>query len=319
MLNKREFYSKPVVIVLFALTACFLWGSAFPCVKIGYALFSVGTDVPSVLLYAGLRFTLAGMLTILIGSIGKRKLLVPKRENLWKVLLLSFFQTIGQYTFYYIGLYHTAGVKASVINGTGVFVSILLACFLFRQEKFNAVKLIGCLLGLSGVVLVNLGGSFDFNFAWNGELFLLIATLMSAFASNFSKIFSKSESPVTLSGWQFFLGGILLILTGLLTGGRVAPVNGYAYLMLLYLAIISSVAFSLMGLLLKYNPVSKIQSFNSLTPVFGFFLSAIILQEGNLLNVRAIVALCLVALGIWIINVYGEKTASKTEKKPKEI
>ena len=111
----EKFFTKNYIVCLGAILCCVLWGTAFPCVKIGYKLFDVNTEsVPSLMLFAGTRFALAGLLVIIFGCIIKKRFIVPKAKNLWRVGLVSVFQTIAQYTFFYIGLAHTAGVKASV-------------------------------------------------------------------------------------------------------------------------------------------------------------------------------------------------------------
>lgn len=38
---KQEWMQKTVVVWFGALLCCLLWGSAFPCIKIGYRLFEV--------------------------------------------------------------------------------------------------------------------------------------------------------------------------------------------------------------------------------------------------------------------------------------
>jgi drug/metabolite transporter (DMT)-like permease len=72
--------------------------------------------------------------------------------------------------------------------------------------------------------------------------------------------------------------------------------------MLLYLATVSAVAYSLWGILLKYNPVSKVAVFGFMNPVFGVILSAILLREEGSLSLISIVSLVLVCIGIYIVN-----------------
>ena len=72
--------------------------------------------------------------------------------------------------------------------------------------------------------------------------------------------------------------------------------------MLLYLAMVSAVAYSLWGMLLKYNPISKVAVFGFMNPVFGVILSALLLQEADSLGVMCIAALGLVCVGIYIVN-----------------
>lgn len=305
----EKFFSKTYIVCICAIICCLLWGSAFPCVKIGYKLFEIDqSSVPSLMLFAGTRFSLAGVFVIIFGSVSKRKFLAPKPKNLWRVLIVCLFQTVLQYTFFYIGLANTAGVKASVLNGLGVFFTIIAACFLFRTEKFNLIKLAGCALGFGGVVLINLGGDFSFEFSLLGEGFIIFSGLSAAVAAGFVKIFSKKEDTAALCGYQFFIGGIILVIIGLSFGGRITHVDVGAAAMLVYLAFLSACAFTLQGFLLKYNPVSKVAVFKSTNPLFGAVFSALVLGESEqLLSWFTLIALLLVCLGIFIINKFGEK------------
>ncbi len=308
-LAPEKFFTKPLVVALCAIFCCVLWGSAFPCVKLGYRLFAIDADSPaSLMLFAGVRFSLAGVLVIVFGCIQKRGFLAPKPRNMWRVLLVALFQTAMQYTFFYIGLAHTSGVKSSVLNGLGVFFTILCACFIFRTEKFNLIKLAGCVLGFAGVILINLGGDFTFTFKFTGEGFLILSGLSSAMAAGLVKIFSRHENTTALCGYQFLIGGAVLIIIGLSFGGRIPQISVGAAFMLLYLAFLSACAFTLQGFLLKYNPVSKVAVYKSTNPLFGAVFSAIILSESDqLLSFYTLIAIVLVCLGIFIINKFGEK------------
>ena len=94
----------------------------------------------SQILFAGIRFSLAGVLAVIFGSISQRKVLVPKASS-WKMICtLSIFQTILQYFFFYIGLAHASGVNASIINGMSTFFAILLACLVKKQEHMTVSK-----------------------------------------------------------------------------------------------------------------------------------------------------------------------------------
>ncbi len=308
--EQEKFFTKNIVVCLCAIFCCLLWGSAFPCVKIGYGLFRVDTSSPqSLILFAGTRFTLAGALVIAFGAITKRRFIYPKAKNLWRVGVVALFQTAAQYTFFYIGLAGVSGVKSSVLNGLGVFFTILAACFLFRTEKFNLIKLLGCILGFGGVILINLGGDFSFDFTLTGEGFLIFSGLSAAIASGFVKIFSKHEDTTVLCGYQFFFGGILLLIIGSAAGGKIPYADAGAIFMLLYLAFLSACAFTLQGFLLRYNPVSKVAVFKSTNPLFGAVFSALILGESEqLLSYFTLAAILLVCLGIFIINKFGERT-----------
>lgn len=82
-----------------------------------------------------------------------------------------------------------------------------------------------------------------------------------------------------LSGYQFIAGGLILSLLGLLMGGRLQRISLAAVGILVYLAIVSAVAYSLWGMLLKYNPISRVAVFGFMNPVFGVLLSALLLKK----------------------------------------
>ena len=65
--------------ILLSLVVMALWGSLFPCVKIGYKAFSIsGTDISDILMFAGTRFTLCGFIISSIALCRKDKIEKPK-------------------------------------------------------------------------------------------------------------------------------------------------------------------------------------------------------------------------------------------------
>ena len=176
---KEQWMQKTVVVWFLAMICCLLWGSAFPCIKIGYKMFHIASaDASSQLLFAGCRFFLAGVLVLLLGTSGNFKL---KKTEIPMAMTLAVFQTILQYVFFYMGLAHATGVKSSIINGANSFLVIIIASLIFHQEKLTGPKILGCIIGFAGVVLVNLGGAgLDMSFHWNGEFFILISTVSAA-------------------------------------------------------------------------------------------------------------------------------------------
>lgn len=315
-MEKKNRMQSTFVVWIGALICCALWGSAFPCIKIGYQMFEIPQDaVATQILFAGLRFTLAGILVILIGSVLSGNLLKINRQNALKILKLSLLQTVLQYLFFYIGLANTTGVKASIIEGVNVFIAIFVASLIFRQEKLTMGKLAGCLIGFAGVVLVNLNGNgLDMSFHLNGEGFIFLSTVAYAFSSVYLKRYSKTENPVLLSGWQFISGGLVMTIMGLLMGGKITKVTAAGIAMLFYLACISAVAYSLWGILLKYNPVSRVAVFGFMNPVFGVILSAFLLGEREQASgIKSIIALILVSIGIYITAKVKEEKVEETK------
>lgn len=304
-MEKKHFLQKTWVVALLALLCCVLWGSATPSIKVGYELFGIEpTDYMSTILFAGIRFVLAGILTVLIGSVLAKKPLLPSKGTIKYVLALSLVQTVIQYVFFYIGHAYASGVTAAIVNGSNVFIAILVATFVFRTEKMTVKKAIGCVLGFGGVIVVSMAKG-DMGFTVMGAGFILMAALAYALSSVMIKMYSKYENPVTLSGWQFFIGGIIMTLFALPMGGKfeIAAGEGLtAGVLLFYMACISAVAYSIWGLLMKYNDVSKVSIFGPFNPISGVILSAIILKEWSSIGVEVVIALVLVALGILVVN-----------------
>ncbi|MGF0033026.1 DMT family transporter [Bariatricus sp. SGI.154] len=308
MKKDTHILKKPLVVCAVALLCCTLWGSAFPSIKIGYRLFGIqGEDTMSQMLFAGYRFTLAGVMVILIGSFLKKSFMRPKSSSWFMVIKLGAVQTIFQYVFFYMGLAHTTGVKSSIITASNVFLAIFLSVLVFR-ERLSVGKFLGCLVGFAGVILINLtGGKMDMNLSLAGEGSMLVSAFASALSSVMIKGYSSREDTFTLCGYQFFFGGIVLSMIGWICGGRVTGFTGVSTLLLIYMGLISAVAYSLWSILLKYNPVGKVAVFGFANPIIGVILSALLLGEKNqAFTLKGLVALLLVCIGIVMVN-RGEK------------
>ena len=302
-MSEKSLLTKKTVVLPLTLLCCLLWGSAFPCIKLGYGYSQISSaDTYSQIFYAGLRFTLAGIFAVIIGSLVAGRPLLPKKTSLTKVFALSLFQTVLQYTFFYIGLARSTGMKSSVITASNVFLSIIVASLVFRTEKLTVRKISGCIVGFSGVVLINLGG-IGGGFRITGEGFVFLSALSYAFSAALTKRFSAIEDPVMLSGWQFIFGGGFMTAFGVALGGRMPVVNPSGVFMLIYLAIVSAAAFSIWSTLLKHNPVSTVSVFGFMNPVFGVILSFVLLSERSAAGpIKVAAALILVAAGIIIVN-----------------
>ena len=103
--QNASLFTRRWVVIALATLCCLLWGSAYPAIKNGYALFHIAaTDVPSKMVFAGYRFVFAGALLLLMSAVGGRRILVLSRKNWREVALLGVTQTSIQYVFFYIGL-----------------------------------------------------------------------------------------------------------------------------------------------------------------------------------------------------------------------
>lgn len=302
-MNSEKFYTNRRNIVLLATLCCILWGSAYPAIKGGYALFNIaGNDIPSKLIFAGYRFALAGLIVLAVQIMSRKNIFILKGRLIGQVTLLGFCQTTLQYIFFYVGLSYTTGIRSSIINGTGAFFSILLAHFIYKNDRLNLNKILGCIVGFIGVIIVNLNGEslFVSSFSIQGEGFVMLAAFILSAASIYGKKITKDQDASTITGYQLFIGGVVLLILGYAFGGSLSGFTLKSTSLLLYMALLSSIAFAVWTQLLKYNKVGIISVFNFLVPIFGSLLSAIFLGE-NIFDIKIFISLIFVCAGIYLV------------------
>ena len=153
-----SFFRRSAVILLFAVLCTLLWGSAFPFVKLGYAAFGIGGDasVYTKLLFAGLRFGLAGVVVLAVGSIAARRPLGFRKSELGPILLVALVQRMlnekgyscgtadgifGTKTESAVKSYQRAkGLSADGIVGTNTYAKLFTDCLLKRGSRGELVK-----------------------------------------------------------------------------------------------------------------------------------------------------------------------------------
>ncbi|CNH12241.1 exported membrane protein [Yersinia intermedia] len=296
-------FTNKKFVFLVATFCCLLWGSAYPAIKNGYALFHIAPDdIPSKMVFAGYRFLLAGLVLLIFAIASGKAIGRLKKGQYRQIVILGLTQTTLQYVFFYIGLAYTTGVKGSIMNATGTFFSVILAHYIYKNDRLSFNKIIGCTLGFAGVMVVNFGsGLMDFNFSLIGEGSVVLAAFILSAASIYGKRISQTMDTTVMTGYQLAIGGLVLTLGGYLFGGNLSDIGWRALLLLAYLVLLSSAAFALWSLLLKYNRVGMVAPFNFLIPVSGAVLSAIFLNE-SILEWKNALALVLVCVGIILVN-----------------
>lgn len=310
MKDKNEtIFTRAYMIMILALISCFLWGSAFPSIKVGYRLFSIGADdTYEKIIFAGYRFLLSSLMIFIFCILTGRSLKL-KKTDISKVAFLGLIQTAIQYLFFYIGLSNTSGTKGSILAATTTFFSVIAAHFFYKEDKLNIRRILGVVLGFIGVAIVSInGGKIQGGFTFTGEGFVIISSLVGALAGIYTKKITKYISPFAISGYQLFIGSLLLIVTGFLGGGKGLTFTLGGSVLLLYLGFISAAAFSIWAILLKYNGVGKVTIYKFSVPLFGVLLSYIFLGE-RILGANVILAVVLVTLGIILINTESKKMA----------
>ncbi len=291
---------SPLTSTFLAIFACLLWSTAFVGIKIGLrysAPFS----------FAGQRFMLAGLL--LVPFWWRQGVLMEVRKNLPLVLKVSFCQTFVLYGLFYLGISMVSGALAAIIIGASPLITAVLAHFCMENEPMSAPKLFSLALGVVGVALVSVSRQ-----PWSSPEGVrviggIVLLLLSTIASGFGNVLVAQEKvridPVMLNSLQICIGGFFLFLVSLpLEGVPQFSLPMAYYGALIWLAVLSAVAFSLWFVLLK-DPavsVSRLNLWKFIIPVCGALLSWMLLpgespQSASVLGM-IIIAVAIVAYSL---------------------
>ncbi|MDF2947248.1 MAG: EamA family transporter [Bacillales bacterium] len=299
-MSAQKWFSSSIGIIATLTFTTFLWGSAFPFIKLSYTALDINKqDIWEQVIFASYRFFIAALMLLAFFVLRKNDMR-PRTKFIGKLSILGFHQTFLQYLLFYIGLSYSTGVQGSVIAGSSSFFQILLAIIMF-SEKIDYRKTLGLILGFFGVITVNITKDFSSISFGFGEWLLVGSMIANAYGSLYAKKLCQVIDVGVVTFYQMFIGSIALFILGCF-GSNPFPFTWdlNALFMLLYLAGLSAVGFLLWNYVMKYNTVGKVSMYLFLIPVFGVLLSGLILGEE--LNLTALLGLILVVSGIITVN-----------------
>ena len=296
-------------IVGLAIFACLLWSTAFAGVKIGFKY------MPKPFTFAGLRFTLAGL--ILIPFAWRRdsfsQLLVHKKVIAYVVLL----NTAVGYALYYIAMSYVGGATAAIVIGSGPLITAVMTHFTMKDDKMDRYKAISIFLGLAGIVIIMVN-SKPLTPVGQKEIFGIILLLINSTLTSFANIkvaqMKDGISGVFLTTNQMLWGGLILLGMGRVFEGNInfhQPMT--FYISLVWLALVSAVAFSIWFFLIQVDgvKVSELNMFKFFIPVSGAIISWTLLPNESPNLVSLIGMGCV--FGALIVN---HKFSKKQKKLP---
>lgn len=316
--TNTSIFQRPIWAAVLAFTAAFLWGWAYPLIKLGFDEFGITTEMTgSKMLFAGIRFFISGIIILSIARITHRSFGLKdavKNKIIGSGLFLLAFTLLNttlHYACFYIGLSHSQGSRAAILNSLSVFMTVLLACLFFKSDKLTLRKVIGCAVGFAGILALNLSGGESGSITLLGDGMIILNALCGACAGLMTRGVAKRVDVFVGTGYSLSIGGALLLIPGLLMGGTLSRVTVIGIIYLLLLIGISTIAFALYNKLLTCNPVGKIAIWNSLIPVVGAVTSCLCLHETFVWNY--ILAAALTTAGIYVINAHhpSEKSVRK--------
>lgn len=300
-MTKPSIFQRPVWVVVFALTAAIAWGWAYPLIKLGFGEFGITSEMTgSKMLFAGIRFAISGLIVLAIARGKGKDFKMVRPRNWWYLLAFALLNTTLHYACFYIGLSHSEGARAAILNSLGVFLLVLLACLFFKSDRLTTRKIIGCAIGFAGILALNIGGGDSGKFTFWGDGMIILNALCSASAGLMTRGLRTRVDVFVGTGYSLAIGGALLVIPGLVMGGTLPQVTVVGVVILGLLIAISTLGFTLYNKLLSCNPVGKVAIFNSLIPVVGAITSCLCLDEP--FYWKYLMAALLATGGIYIIN-----------------
>ena len=290
----KKYLTKKWSVITIAIFCSILWGSAFPVLKVSYEeLQMVPEDTIAKVVFAGMRFLLAGLI-LLVGLLFiNRKALFVSRKQIPILIVFGLTQTALQYFFFYNGLANTTGMKGAILASSGTFFTVMLAHYFYVNDRMNWQKTIGLVAGFSGIIVANWGAGFQASFQITGEGYMILAALTGAVGTIMAKEMAVGIHPFALTGWQLTIGSVLMLVIGLpQLQENSMTFTPLGWGLFIYSALLSAVAFALWYSILKYNKAGEISIYKFATPVSGAILSAMFIP-GEKLTLLVIAALVL--------------------------
>ncbi len=231
-----------------------------------------------------------------------------EKDELRPMITLGIFQTTIQYIFFYIGVGNVTGVVGAIITATGTFFSLILPHFYYKDDKLNRNKILGLLVGFTGVFFMNFGkGGLEGNFKLLGEGILILSSLIGASANIYAKEITAHINPIKCTAYQMLFGSSIMILASFpLVGGNAVHFSLASFPLLIWLAFISGASYTVWYTLLKHNKVSQVSIYKFQVPLWGAILSAL-LVAGERITIMTFIALLFTISGIILVNIGDTK------------
>lgn len=280
------------------------WSLAYPLIKIGYQEFQIDSgDLGGKILFAGIRFLFAGILVLGFCCFKKTRIELTKKNDFLWLMLLAVVNIALHYMFSYVGLGYNPSARSTILDSMGGFFLIILSTIIFPDDKLSASKIMGCVLGIAGIIAINIqpGAKLFENITFRGDGMILLNACCAAFGGVITRVVSKKMNMMQATGQSMTIGGALLLVIGFVIGTNNSwSLSIQGIFVLIALIMISAVCFAVYNELLAYHPISEIAIYNALIPVLGVIFAALLLKEE--LKWQYFIAVVLVACGVYLVN-----------------
>ena len=285
--------------VLVSLIVMALWGVLFPLVKLGYGAFEIKT-VPDTLLFAGVRFCICGAVVCAFCLLrDKEAFKTVKLSVIIPILLSGFFSIVLHYSLNYCGLMLAESSKSAILKQAGSIIFVFFSWVFFKDDKLTIRKIIGVLFGLFGIIAINIS-SEGYSF-YIGDALIILSSVCMMVSNIISKKAVSSVSPIVLTGVSQLFGGIILVVAGLLFGGKMTvALNGDSFVFV-WIILASVISYCLWYITVGKANLSNLYIIKFAEPLFACIFGAILLDE-NIFKIQYLISFFLISSGICISN-----------------
>ncbi len=292
-MSRAQLSWKPIAVLL---VLAVVWGTNMAMIK-------VGSRELAPLFMAGLRSLVASVCLFIWMKV---KGIPPFPSG----ILLLHGMAVGllfgvEFGLIYVGLKYTLASRTYVLVYSAPFFVALGAHFFLKGDRLNLSKALGLMLAFTGVaaLFVKDLGSLSVG-ALPGDLMALAGGVLWAATTVYIKKFlSERTVPLQTLFYQVFFSAPVLFLMSVFLEDSV--VSGFSWLtgfsVFYQCIIVAFLSYLVWFELIHRYPVSLLHAFSFFTPVFGVFLSGVLIL-GEFITPRLVVSLCLVSLGMIVVN-----------------
>ena len=277
--------------ILSVLGALILWSSSFVAIKFAYETY------PPITL-AAVRFVVATLILGALTLLPKNRVRLEKKD-IFTVVICGLTGIMMYAVLQNIAMQWTSASSATLIIASYPVITLLLETLIYKT-KLNALKIVGILIAIVGVVILSyVRADARQQGELLGSLLLVAAGVVWAIYNFMTKKVVNRYPPVTLLFYTTLVGTIFMLPMALIERGQWQPPTLLSFSMMLFLGVFCSViAFLLYNRGLKTMAASSVTSMLNLVPIFGVFFSYILLGEE--VTLRKFIGGAIVILGVML-------------------
>lgn len=277
------------------ITICIVWGTTYLAIRIG-------VDTLPPMLFAGLRWILAGI--IFLSYLKFKKINLPPKKEIIHLAIPGILMIGFANGFVVVAEQWVPSGLAALLITTLPFWVVGMESALPLGIKINLKILLGMVLGLAGVLVI-LGNELQnlFNSNYLIGVFLLLGTVVTwAMGTLYSKHKKLNVHPLMGSAVQMLIAGSLQTLVGIILGELPDFVLTQSGLLsILYLTIFGSIlGYGSYIYALAHLPVSLVSTYAYVNPIIALFLGWLILDEQ--INPLIILAAFIILIGVVMVQ-----------------